>query len=132
MSQDTSGSSVQLQQPDKLRVAPAEEQINGQDRQGAFEAVPQKGNRPCLLAQGAERIGSPRIPASVFPDINSVFSSVNIRGLEQTKRITNQQTYNSYQHLSSYSFSLRSLMMNFREVPLNPKVSLILFSRYLV
>ncbi len=62
MSQDTSGSGVQLQQPDKLRVAPAEEQINGQDRQGAFEAVPQKGNRPCLPAQGPERVGVPAFP----------------------------------------------------------------------
>ena len=132
MSQDTSGSGVQLQQPDKLRVAPAEEQINGQDRQGAFEAVPQKGNRPAFLPRVRSALVVPAFPLPCSRISIPLFSSVNIRGLEQTKRITNQQTYNSYQHLSSYSFSLRSLMMNFREVPLNPKVSLILFSRYLV
>lgn len=84
---------------------------------------------PAFLPSTRNALVVPALPAALGTDINAVHSSVNIRGLKQAKHVTDGHTDQTDHHCS---FSFRSRMMNFSEVPPKPKASRIRFSRYLV
>ena len=131
MPQDTACAGIQLQHR-KVRTPMAAKNKSGNKyRNNAFQTVSQKCQGSCLFPQGTQGIGGPCVSASMLSNINPVHPAINIRCVKQPQYIAHSQTDNTLYH-TSYSPSFLSRIINFSEVPLNPKASRILFSRYLV
>lgn len=129
MSQYHTCPGINGQQRTDIPVGGAKQRLHQQHSRHAFQRVSQKGNGTGLFAQHPQGVGGTRVAAALGTDINTVHFSVNIRGLKQAKHVTDGHTDQTDHHCS---FSFRSRMMNFSEVPPKPKASRIRFSRYLV
>ena len=82
MSEDTSGSCIKFQKTYIVSKTSAEDQPCDEHGQYTFQDISQKRQGSRLFPHGPEGIGSSRIPAAVFPDIDSLFSSINVGRLE--------------------------------------------------
>ena len=78
--------------------------FNQNNSKHCFCHISQEHNHSCFLSEDTKGIGSSRITTSVFPDINSVHFSIDIRGLEYSEQISDRQTYDAF-HISLIPFS---------------------------
>ena len=83
MSQDAACSGIEFQKTDIVSETIAEQKSCGSHGKYALQDIPQQCQRSCLFSHSPEGISRTSIPAAVLPDINSLFSSVNIGCLEK-------------------------------------------------
>ena len=127
MSQDRACGCIHSQQWQHIRIFVSKDQAYCEYSQDSLGHISKKYDQSGLFTKHTQGIGRSCIAASALTDINPMHLSINISRLKDSKHISNGKTNQAFH----YSFSFLSLTMNFSEVPLNPKDSRILFSRYL-
>ena len=96
MSEDRSRCRIHSQQPDHLRMAFPKNQMYDHNRDHTFKTVSKQCDCSCLCAQCTQCIGRSGISASVITDIDTVYFSIQIRGLEKSTDISDQNTENPF------------------------------------
>ena len=87
-----------------LRLLSSKQKIHNDHGEDAFYDIAYHDDDAGLFAQGPEGICGPGVSGSCFADINSVESAIDIRSLEQTEGISDQE-YNQTNHSFSSSQS---------------------------
>ena len=97
-----------------------------------FRQSPSSVIAPAFLPKVRRALVVPALPLPYSRISIPCIFPYNIGCLEKSKHISDQQDNTKRSVILSVSFPFLSRIINFREVPLKPNASRILFSRYLV